>query len=268
MRVLIIGDVLSKTGRKALVEGLSRLRGRLGIDLCTANVENAAGMFGVTRQVVGEISSSGVDVMTSGNHIFDKREGVSLLDERSDLLRPANYPPGVPGRGWMIGAAGGVPYCVINLQGRTFMTDIDCPFRTADRIIAEIPPEVKVRIVDFHAEATSEKLALAYHLAGRVSAVAGSHTHVPTADERILPGGTAYQTDVGMAGPFDSVIGVRPEQVIERFLTGIPVRFQVGGDTACIEGLFVEIDDASGEALRVERVDERVGEGEPHGQER
>jgi metallophosphoesterase (TIGR00282 family) len=261
MRVLIIGDVLSKTGREALSKGLPRLRERLGVDLCTANVENAAGMFGVTRQVVEDISRSGVDVMTSGNHIFDKREGVTLLDERADLLRPANYPPGVPGRGWMIGEAAGVPYCVINLQGRTFMADIDCPFRTAERIIAEVPREVKVRIVDFHAEATSEKLALAYYLAGRVSAVAGSHTHIPTADQRILPGGTAYQTDVGMAGPFDSVIGVRPDQVIERFLTGIPVRFQVGGELPCIEGLFVEIDDVTGEAVRVERIDERIGEG-------
>lgn len=261
MRVLIIGDVLSKTGRKALAEGLPALRERLGIDLCTANVENAAGMFGVTRQVVEEISRSGVDVMTSGNHIFDKREGMALLDERTDLLRPANYPPGVPGRGWMLGEAGGVPFCVMNLQGRTFMADIDCPFRTAERIVSEIPTDVKVRIIDFHAEATSEKLSLAYYLAGRVSAVAGSHTHIPTADERILPGGTAYQTDVGMAGPFDSVIGVRPEQVIERFLTGVPVRFQVGGDSACIEGLVVEIDEDTGEARRVERIDERVGDG-------
>jgi hypothetical protein len=264
MRVLIIGDVLSKTGRSALSRGLPSLRERLGVDLCTANVENGAGMFGVTRQVVEEISRSGVDVMTSGNHIFDKREGMALLDDRADLLRPANYPPGVPGRGWMIGEAGGIPYCVINLQGRTFMADIDCPFRAADRIVAEIPRDVKVRIVDFHAEATSEKLALAYYLAGRVSVVAGTHTHVPTADERILPGGTAYQTDVGMAGPFDSVIGVRPEQVIERFLTGIPVRFQVGGGSACIEGLYIEIDDATGEAVRAERIDERIDEGDIH----
>ena len=261
MRVCIIGDVLSKTGRKALEAGLPRLRERFGIDLCTANVENAAGMFGVTRQVGAEISRCGVDVMTSGNHIFDKREGMALLDERSDLLRPANYPPGVPGRGWMIGESGGVPYCVINLQGRTFMGDIDCPFRTADRIIADIPVDVRVRIIDFHAEATSEKLALAHYLAGRVSVVAGSHTHIPTADERILVGGTAYQTDVGMAGPFDSVIGVKPEQVIERFLTGIPVRFQVGGEAACIEGLIVDIDDGTGEARRVERFHEAIGEG-------
>lgn len=261
MRVLIIGDVLSKIGRAALAAALPGLRERLGIDLCTANVENAAGMFGVTLQVVEEIHRCGVDVMTSGNHIFDKREGTALLDKRSDLLRPANYPPGAPGRGWMTGEAGGVRYCVINLQGRTFMADIDCPFRAADRILSELPAEVTVRVVDFHAEATSEKLALAYYLDGRVSAVAGSHTHIPTADERLLPAGTAFQSDVGMAGPFDSVIGVRPEQVIERFLTGIPVRFQAGGAGARIQGLLVEIDETTGRAAAVRRIDEQICEG-------
>lgn len=261
MRILIIGDVLSKIGRAALKAELAGLRERLDVGICVANVENAAGMFGVTRQVVEEIARSGVDVMTSGNHIFDKREGVSLLDERDDLLRPANYPPGVPGRGWLIREAGGVPVCVINLQGRTFMADIDCPFRAADRIISEIPDGVKVRVVDFHAEATSEKLALGYYLDGRVSVVAGTHTHIATADERILPGGTAYHTDVGMAGPFKSVIGVRPDQVIERFLTGIPVRFQVGGEEACIEGLVVDVDESTGKAGRVERIREPVGPG-------
>jgi metallophosphoesterase (TIGR00282 family) len=262
MKILVIGDVLSKTGRLALKNGLPALKNRLGVDLCTANVENGAGMFGVTRNVVDDIRASGVDVMTSGNHIWDKREGVSLLGEYSDLLRPANYPPGVQGRGWKIHSTGKGDVAVINLQGRTFMPDIDCPFRTADRVLADIDPGVRVIVVDIHAEATSEKLALAYYLDGRVSVLAGSHTHVPTADERIFPGGMAYQTDVGMAGPFNSVIGVRPGQVIERFLKGVNVRFQVGGDTPVIQGLLADIDEATGRARNVERIHEPVSEGE------
>ncbi len=262
MRILIIGDVLSKTGRLALKNGLPGLKEKLGVDFCTANVENGAGMFGVTRKVVEEIRASGVDVMTSGNHIWDKREGVSLLDEYTDLLRPANYPPGVPGRGWRVFDAGTDRVCVINLQGRTFMPDIDCPFRTADRILSELDPGIRIRIVDLHAEATSEKLAMAYYLDGRISVLAGSHTHVPTADERIFPGGMAYQTDVGMAGPFNSVIGVRPEQVIERFLKGVNVRFQVGGDTPVIQGMLVDVSASTGKAVNVERIHEPVAEGD------
>jgi len=261
MRILVIGDVLSRTGRQALRSGLPALRERLGIDFCTANVENGAGMFGVTRSVLDEIAESGVDAMTSGNHIWDKREGILLLDQRRDILRPANYPPGVPGRGWGIFKVGEMKVSLINLQGRTFMPDIDCPFRAADRILSEIEPDVRIRIVDFHAEATSEKLAMAYYLDGRVSILAGSHTHVPTADERIFPGGTAYQTDVGMAGPFNSVIGVKPQQVIERFLKGVNVRFQVGGDTPVIEGMLVEVNESTGKAVNVERIHQPVNEG-------
>ncbi len=262
MRILILGDVLSKTGRNALRSHLPSLRDRLGVDFCTANVENSAGMFGITRKVADEIVSCGVDLMTSGNHIWDKNEGISLLDERDDIIRPANYPPGVPGRGWRLVETPEAQICVINLQGRTFMQAIDCPFRAADRILEELPSNVSVRVIDFHAEATSEKLALAYYLDGRVTAVAGSHTHIPTADERILPGGTAYQTDVGMTGPFDSIIGVRPEQVIERFLRGTGARFHAGGARPCIEGLLVEADDETGKAVSVERVHEFVREGE------
>ena len=261
MRILVIGDVLSRTGRQALRSGLPALKERLGVDFCTANVENGAGMFGVTRSVLDEIAESGVDAMTSGNHIWDKREGILLLDQRRDILRPANYPPGVPGRGWGIFKVGEMKVSLINLQGRTFMPDIDCPFRAADRILSEIEPDVRIRIVDFHAEATSEKLAMAYYLDGRVSILAGSHTHVPTADERIFPGGTAYQTDVGMAGPFNSVIGVKPQQVIERFLKGVNVRFQVGGDTPVIEGMLVEVNESTGKAVNVERIHQPVNEG-------
>jgi hypothetical protein len=196
--------------------------------------------------------------MTGGNHIWDKREGVRLMEDRDDLLRPANYPPGVPGYGHVIREIGGRMVCVINLQGRTFMPDIDCPFRKADEILSSIPSNVKVIAVDFHAEATSEKLALAHYLDGRVSVLAGTHTHIPTADERILPKGTAYQTDIGMAGPYSSIIGVNKEQVIERFLKGINVRLQVGGEDPCIEGLLAEVDDQSGKALKVTRIHEFI----------
>jgi metallophosphoesterase (TIGR00282 family) len=264
MRILVIGDVLSKVGRKALAKGLPSLKKKLEVDFCTANVENAAGMFGVTAKVLDEISAAGVDVMTSGNHIWDKREGISLLDDRENLLRPANYPPGVPGSGWRIFKVGGTRVCVMNLQGRTFMPTIDCPFRAADRILTQLGSDVKVRIVDFHAEATSEKLALGFYLDGRVSVVAGSHTHIPTADERILEGGTAFQTDVGMAGPFDSIIGVKPEQVIERFLKGLYTRFQVGGNSPCIEGLLADIDESTGKAVEVERIHEEIDGGDSH----
>ncbi|MBN1164981.1 MAG: TIGR00282 family metallophosphoesterase [Candidatus Krumholzibacteriota bacterium] len=259
MNLLMIGDILSKEGRKALRAELKNLKKRLAVDFCTANVENAAGMFGLTRKVAQEIMESGVDVMTSGNHIWDKREGVVLLDEIDNLIRPANYPPGVPGKGHITVEVGGRKLCIINLQGRTFMPAIDCPFRCADSILQALPRDIKVIAVDFHAEATSEKLALGNYLDGRVSVVAGTHTHIPTADERIFPGGTAYQTDIGMAGPYDSIIGVKQEQVIERFLKGINIRFQVGGDTPCIEGLLVDIDESTGKARRIERIHELTG---------
>ena len=258
MKILIIGDILSKVGRKALSEGLPELKKRLEVDFCIANVENGAGMFGVTKKVVDEIKGCGVDVLTSGNHIWDKREGVMLLEDREDLLRPANYPPGAPGFGYVIAGRNKHRVCVINLQGRTFMPDIDCPFRKADEILKSLPSDIRKIVIDFHAEATSEKLALAYYLDGRVSVVAGTHTHIPTADERILPKGTAYQTDLGMTGPYSSIIGVKKEQIIERFLTGINVRFQVGGDDPCIEGLLVAVDDDTGKALKVTRIHEAV----------
>lgn len=258
MNILVIGDVLSKVGRKALRDGLPALKARFRVDLCTANVENGAGMFGVNEKVVNEIKSYGVDVMTSGNHIWDKQEGVRLLDDRSDLLRPANYPPGVNGFGYLVTERDSRRICIINLQGRTFMPDIDCPFRKADKILASLPSDIKIIVVDFHAEATSEKLALGYYLDGRVSILAGTHTHIPTADERILPEGTAYQTDIGMTGPYSSVIGVKKEAVIERFLKGVNVRLQPGGDDPCIQGLFAEIDDETGKALKVERIHQQI----------
>lgn len=258
MRVLFLGDVISKVGRKALSSGLAGLKGRLGVDLCIGNVENAAGIFGITQKVIEEISASGVDLMTSGNHIWDKREGVPLLESRADLIRPANYPPGLPGNGYTVRAIRGTPIAAINLQGRTFMIPIDCPFRCADAILSQLPQDVKVILVDFHAEATSEKQALGFYLDGRVSAVVGTHTHVQTSDERLLPKGTAFITDVGMVGPFDSVIGVRQEQVIDRFIHGLPVRFEVASDRPCIDGLVVDIDDSTGRAHGVTRIREEV----------
>ncbi len=258
MKLLMVGDVLSKSGRQALRYGLSDLRESYGVDLCVANVENAAGMFGITEKVKDAISEAGVDIMTSGNHIWDKNEGIGLLDSDEDILRPANYPKGVPGRGYMVKKVGTVQVAVINIQGRIFMPPTDCPFRKVDSILCDIDPSVSVIIVDFHAEATSEKLAMGFYLDGRVSVVAGTHTHVPTADERILEGGTAYQSDIGMAGPFDSVIGMRKKETINRFLKGINQRFRVGGADPVIEGLFVEIDDKTGKAVRLERILKRV----------
>lgn len=266
MKALVIGDVMSRVGRRAVTSALPGLRKRLGVDLCIANVENAAGIFGVTVKVCEEISSSGVDVMTSGNHIWDRREGIPLLDTRDDLLRPANYPPGVPGQGYVIRELQGISAAVINLQGRTFMTPIDCPFRTADTVLSRIPADTRIIIVDFHAEATSEKLALGFYLDGRVSAVVGTHTHIQTADERILEGGTAYITDVGMAGPFDSIIGVKKEQVIDRFLYGRPFRFEVANENPCLDALLIDIDEETGKARQVTRVHEEIEFEEDGGQ--
>lgn len=262
MKVLFIGDIIARAGRHALAEALPGLRKRFEIDLCVGNVENAAGIFGVTEQVVKEVVATGVDIMTSGNHIWDKREGIPLLDTRNDLLRPANYPPSVPGRGFTVTDVGGIPVAVINLQGRTYMPMTDCPFRKADEILAGIPPTVKIVLVDFHAEATSEKVCIGYYLDGRVSAVVGTHTHVPTADERILPNGTAYITDVGMTGGCESVIGVRKKEVIQRFLGGTPVRLRASWERPCVEALFVDIDDVTGTAKSVKRILEEIEESE------
>ena len=264
MKILFIGDIIARTGRRILRDHLASLKNRHRVDLCIANVENAAGIFGVTRPVVEELVESGVDVMTSGNHIWDKREGISLLEERDDLLRPANYPPNVPGHGWVVTESGGTPVAVVNLQGRTFMQSIDCPFRAADDILASVPGDVKTIVVDFHAEATSEKLAMGYYLDGRASAVVGTHTHVQTADERILGGGTAYITDLGMTGAFDSIIGVRKEQVLNRFLFALPVRFQVADANPCLQGLLVDVDGETGKASSVQRIMEFV-DGEEEG---
>jgi metallophosphoesterase (TIGR00282 family) len=251
MRVLFIGDVVGSPGRRMLTETLRALRRELGLDVVVANGENAAAGRGLTLKTAKEMFAAGVDILTSGNHIWDQKEIIEELDGEAPILRPANYPPGSPGRG-MLSHQG---LTVINLQGRTFMANIDCPFRAADAL-CEGPRRGPV-LVDMHAEATSEKLAMGWYLDGRVSAVFGSHTHVPTADARILPGGTAYITDAGMTGARDSVLGFEVAASQRLFLSGMPTRLPVEEKSRVLKlnSVLVEIDDASGRAISVERVD-------------
>jgi metallophosphoesterase (TIGR00282 family) len=260
LKVLFIGDLIGRPGRRALTELLPGIKGEYGIGFTIANCENSAGGFGVTRKIVDELTELGVDVLTSGNHIWDRREVVEDLDSFTNVLRPYNYPPGLPGRGWAtFEAPGGARVAVVNLQGRVFMRPIDCPFRAADSLLENLTE--KIIIVDMHAEATSEKVAMGWHLDGRVSAVIGTHTHVQTSDERVLPGGTAYVTDVGMTGPHDSVIGIDKQAIIRRFLTEVPSRFEVGKEDVRLSGLVTAIDTATGRAVNVERIHRRLGPG-------
>ena len=256
MRILMIGDVIGKPGRTAVTALVLELRREYGIDLVIANGENTAGGFGITPDTAQELMAGDVDVITSGNHIWKQKEIIPYITEEWPLLRPANYPPGTPGRGYI--RLGEI--AILNLMGRVFMSPLDCPFRTADQVLGEMnganPP--KVIIVDFHAEATSEKQAMGWYLDGRVSAVLGTHTHVPTADARILPNGTAYVTDVGMAGPSNSVIGSDISAVLAGFLTGMPRRFTVPEGPVTFNSVFVEIDDSSGKATSIQRVDRTV----------
>lgn len=255
VRILFVGDVVGKVGRLALAEHLRRVQGEVAADFTVVNIENAAGGFGLTDAVWADLKRLPIDVFTSGNHVWDKKETVPLLDAEPRLLRPANYPAGNPGRGVVtVSTSKGVAVAVINLQGLTFMTPIESPFVAADRLLAELGGQIKVILVDMHAEATSEKQALAWYLDGRVSAVLGTHTHVPTADERVLPNGTAAITDVGMTGPYDGIIGFKPRPVLERFLYATPRAFETatGGGALC--GAVVEVEEHSGRALRIERV--------------
>ena len=234
---------------------LASLVDRQLIDLVVANAENAAAGFGVTADVVAELLALGVDVLTTGNHVWDKRESLPILDQEQRLLRPANYPPGLPGKGWgVFHTSAELPVAVVNLEGRVFMSNLDCPFRAADAILAELRDRTPVVLVDFHAETTSEKGAMAAYLDGRVSAVCGTHTHVQTADERLLPGGTAFISDVGMTGSRDSVIGIRKELSVERFLTQVPVRFEVAKKEPMLCAVVVTVDETTGRAEAIERV--------------
>jgi 2',3'-cyclic-nucleotide 2'-phosphodiesterase len=262
-RVLMIGDVIGKPGRLAVEALLPLIREERSIDFVTANGENLAGGMGLTTSTAEALFAVGVDVITSGNHIWDKREIYPYLETSDRVLRPLNYgTTGVPGRGWGVyHAHDGTELAVINLQGRTFMQPIENPFLEADRLLDEASePLPRVRVVDFHCEITSEKNALGVHLDGRVSAVVGTHTHVPTADDRILPGGTAYQSDLGMTGPAWSVIGFAPATVLPRFLNGLPTRFEVGEGPVVLNAAQIDIDPATGRALAIERI-QRVWEG-------
>jgi 2',3'-cyclic-nucleotide 2'-phosphodiesterase len=255
MNILFIGDIFASPGRRIVAEHLNNLVSSHKIDLVIANAENSAGGFGVTPNVAQELLSLGIDVLTTGNHVWDKREIYDWFAREPRLIRPANYPDYLPGRGVYTGKArNGVPYAVLNLQGRVHMPATDCPFRKADELLAALPAEIKVIFVDFHAEVTSEKIAMGWHLDGRVSAMVGTHTHVPTADARILPNGTAYQTDSGMTGPYLSVIGVERDMVLHRFKTSLPVRFEAAKDWVELRGVLAGIDEETGKAHSVESV--------------
>jgi metallophosphoesterase (TIGR00282 family) len=252
VRVLLVGDVVGKPGRRLVGDWVPRLRKERGLDLVVANAENAAGGNGLTHEIMDEMLAAGVDVLTSGNHIFDKREILEFIQDVPCVLRPINYPPGTPGRGVWVGTAGGETVAVINVSGRSFMpASYDDPFRALDDALEALPPVTAV-LVDMHAETTSEKVAMGWYLDGRVSVLVGTHTHVQTADERILPQGTGYLTDLGMTGPMNSVIGVKSELVLEKFLTQRPVRFETAGGPAQLCGLLVDIQE--GRAVQLERV--------------
>ncbi|HEB73100.1 MAG TPA: TIGR00282 family metallophosphoesterase [Nitrospirae bacterium] len=252
MKILAIGDVFGKVGRRVLKIGLNNIISSIKADFVIANGENLAGGFGVTQEMVDELFSTGVDVITSGNHIWDKKEALKLLDFEKRLLRPANYPEDAPGRGSdVFTTKTGALIGVLNVQGRVFMDSIDCPFRTAEKNIERLRSRTKMIIVDMHAEATSEKIAMGYFLDGRVSAIVGTHTHVQTSDAKILPRQTAYITDLGMTGPSHSIIGVRPEIILKRFLLKLPERFNEALGPGQFNGAFIELDDETGMAKSI-----------------
>jgi len=254
LKLLFVGDIFGHAGRSIVADHLRNIRETQSIDVVIANVENSAAGFGITPNVAEELFAYGIDVMTSGNHIWDKRDIYSYFSRTDRLLRPANYPEGVPGAGVFVHqTASGAACAVINLQGRVYMANTDCPFRKADQILASLPQNVKVRFIDFHAEVTSEKVALGWYLDGRVSALIGTHTHIPTADTRILPGGTAYQTDCGMTGPYDSVIGVEKDPVLQKFLTAMPVRMEPAKGKVELHSVIIDVDDSTGKALSIRR---------------
>jgi metallophosphoesterase (TIGR00282 family) len=253
MNILFVGDIFSSVGRRIVADHLADIKETQRIHLAIANAENAAGGFGVTPAVAEELFALGLDVLTSGNHIWDKKEIYDYFARRPALLRPANYSAPAPGSGVIVTMARNGNQCaVINLQGRTYMPVTECPFRKADEILASLG-NTKVRFVDFHAELTSEKMAMGWYLDGRVSAVIGTHTHIPTADTRILAGGTAYQTEAGMTGPYDSVIGVRKDVILERFLTAMPVRMEPAKGLVELHSVIVAVDDETGKATDIRR---------------
>src|SRR5262245_41746553 len=253
MNILFIGDIFASPGRRIVSDHLQDIIQTNQIDLAIANAENAAGGFGLTPSIAEDLFAMGLDVLTSGNHIWDKREVYDYLGRQPRLIRPANY-PNAPGNGSIvIRARNGTDCAVINLQGRTYMPSTDCPFRKADEILNALDAVIKVKFVDFHAEVTSEKMAMGWYLDGRVSAVVGTHTHIATADTRVLPGGTAYQTDCGMTGPYESVIGVQTDLIVQRFLTALPVRMEAARGGAELHAVIVDVDETTGRARSVRR---------------
>jgi metallophosphoesterase (TIGR00282 family) len=255
VKILFISDIVGKPGRQAVSMELHRIIDRYAVDIAVANGENAAGGFGLTEEIGKELFNQGINVITSGNHIWDKRESYDYINREPNIVRPANYPVGAPGHGsTIVTSPGGVKVAILNLEGRVFMNNLECPFRAADQEISRLKEITPVIVIDFHAEATSEKLALAWYLDGKVSAVIGTHTHVQTGDERLLPGGTAYITDAGMTGSFESVIGIKKELAIEKFLTQLPVRFEVAKKDIRLNAVVIEIDEGSGKAMAIERL--------------
>jgi metallophosphoesterase (TIGR00282 family) len=262
IRILFGADIYAKPGRRAAAEHIPRLIRERQVDLCIVNGENAAGGFGLTENIVRKLYSYGADVVTTGNHVWQRKELLPYLGRSERLLRPLNYPPGAPGRGsTVLRSRQGAQVAVVNLQGRTFLPSLDCPFRVGRQEVERLRQETPVVFVDFHAEATAEKMALAWYLDGLATAVIGTHTHVQTADERILPQGTAYLTDAGMTGPHASVIGTRPELAIQRFLTQVPVQFKPAEGQVRFCGVLVEADETTGRAMRIERLQLDVPSG-------
>jgi len=255
MNILFIGDIFASPGRAIVGRYLQQIIAEEKIQLAIANAENSAGGFGITAQIAEDLLSLGLDVLTSGNHVWDKKDIFEYLPRQPRLLRPANYNRELPGSGIIVlKARNGEQVAVINLQGRVHMPQTDCPFRKADEILAALDPAIKVKFVDFHTELTSEKQAMGWYLDGRVSAVVGTHTHVPTADERILSGGTAYQTDVGMTGPYDSIIGSEKSLALKRFLTGMPIRLDAAKGGVELHSVIVSVDETTGLATGIRRL--------------
>ena len=261
MNILFIGDIVGSPGREAIQKLLPALTKEYKLDFVIANAENAAGGSGITPRVAEELFAAGVNVLTSGDHIWKKREIFEMIEQEERILRPANFPAGAPGRGFsLFTSRKGLKVGVVNVNGRVFMEALECPFKTSLRAQEELSKETKIIIVDIHAEATSEKVALGWYLDGRVSAVLGTHTHIQTADEKILPKGSAYITDVGMTGPCDSVIGRRIEDVLERFLTQIPIRFEVARENVQLQGAVLDIDEDTGKARSITRIQKKLNE--------
>ncbi len=257
MRILVAGDITGSPGRRAFAEIAGRYRREGRVEAVVANAENAAGGRGLTPRLAEELLAAGADVLSMGDHTWDQRELADYLRGTRTVIRPATFPPGSPGRGWTTVATDAGPLTVINLMGRVFMAPHDCPFRAADAILEDLPADHGPILVDMHAEATSEKIAMGWHLAGRVAAVVGTHTHVQTSDNRILPGGTAYITDLGMTGPRDSVLGRDRHSVVKRFISGMPQKFNIDSDSPPqLEGVLLEVNPATGQARSIERVRE------------